>query len=307
MAYNRKYQLKITPLKLVGNSVVDAGKPIVITDPLTISFNISREPWAGACSATINIYNLEPATRKKMFLDYYSYVEEGGMRRVELYAGYENGKYGLIYRGFIKTCLNKHEHTENITTIESFSGLYVLDQMVSTSIGVAESQENIAKTIGENMTGVSGGTQSFDIKSTTRPVPLIGNSIALLKTYTKGNSVIDNEELVILKEDEAIEGLVRVIDDETGLLGSPERMDRSVKVTCIFEPRIQIGQAIEIRSKTEPAFDGQYKVWGIQHSGTMGLAASGQCTTTLTLWTGYQLFGRFKNSFAKIVGSGTNV
>ena len=151
--------------------------------------------------------------------------------------------------------------------------------------------------------GVTNGVQSFDKKSTTRPPAFLGNAIAVLKTYTGGNAIVDNNELIVIGEDEAIEGYVRVIDDETGLLGCPQRMDRSVKVNCMFEPRIVVGQAIEIKSKIEPTFDGQYKVWGVSHSGMMGLAASGQCVTTVTLWTGFQLFGRFKPSFNKVKGS----
>lgn len=307
MAYNRKYKVVVTPLKKAGLSVIQSGPAITIQDPITMRFNVSREFWAGNCTATIDLYNLDPETRNKMFLDYFSTENVGGLRRVELYAGYQQDKYGLIYRGFVKTCLNRKERTDNITTIEALSGLYVLDSFVSLSTGKIETEESISKTISSQMTGISNGVQEFANRQTTRPTALLGNEIALLKTYTNGNAIIDNNELIILPESKSTKGLVRVIDDETGLLGIPQRMDRSVKVRCMLEPRIEIGQGIEISSRIEPTFNGQYKVWGIEHSGTMGIASAGECVTTITLWTGYQLFGRFKSSLNKLKGLAQNV
>ena len=51
----------------------------------------------------------------------------------------------------------------------------------------------------------------------------------------------------------------------------------------IFEPRLQIGQFVEIESKTETIYNGTYKVVGIEHTGMISDAQSGQCKTKVRL------------------------
>ena len=51
----------------------------------------------------------------------------------------------------------------------------------------------------------------------------------------------------------------------------------------IFEPRLQIGQFIDIQSKTETIYNGTYKVIGIEHSGTISDSQSGTCKTKVSL------------------------
>jgi len=294
MAYNRIFRLAVTPVDLYGNV---KGLSIVITSPLTIKFNVQRMPFAGRCTASIDIYNLDQDTRSKLFLDWYDFEN---IRQVTLEAGYENGKFDLIYKGRVRICTTKKAYTDNVTHIEAISGLGVLDSMLHTSLNEGESLVDTAGMIIGEMPGVQPGEVSLPDFSFKRPVALIGNALSVLKTYTKDNVAIDLDKVIVIDEDEVIDGDVRVIDDETGLLGTPERQQTSLVVNCVFEPRIKVGQGLEIRSSIAPEFDGQYKVWGVTHNGTIGATQGGQCVTTITLWTGLNLFGRFKTSWLDI-------
>lgn len=296
MAYNRIFRLAVTPVDLYGKV---KGASIVITSPLTIKFNVQRMPFAGRCTASIDIYNLDKDTRSQLFLDWYDFEN---IRQVTLEAGYENGKFDLIYKGRIRICTTRKEYTDNITHIDAISGLGVLDSMLSTSLKEGESLRNTAGEIISDMPGIQPGEISLPEFTFKRPVALIGNAISVLKTYTKDNVAIDLDKVIVIDEDEVIDGDVRVIDDETGLLGTPERQQTSLVVNCIFEPRIKVGQGLEIKSSIAPEFDGQYKVWGVCHNGTIGATQGGKCVTTITLWTGLNLFGRFKTSWIDIKG-----
>lgn len=300
MAYNRRYELKITPLKISGNDVVVAGDSIVITNPLTIHFNVNKMIYAGAnCSANIEIYNLEKNTRDSIFYDWL-HIED--IRRVELSAGYVDGKFDMIYRGVIRSCRPKKTNTDVIMEIEAQSGLFVLDNEISLAIDGGESGKNIVQTIIQNTKGVSEGEQNIEEKLFPRTVSLMGSSILLLKNYTSDKMFVDDEKVLVLEPNDATKGYVQVIDDESGLLGIPERDRTTVRVNCMFEPRIKIGQVIEIKSRIAPVFDGQYKVWGISHNGVIGDGASGTLTTTLTLYTGEQVFGYFKTGWNEVGG-----
>src|SRR6516164_2276463 len=68
-----------------------------------------RPPWA-----TIRVYNLSPSTEKTAIQEYNSVV---------LNAGYQNGKYGVIFKGQIKDFRRGHESTvDSFLDIEAAAG-----------------------------------------------------------------------------------------------------------------------------------------------------------------------------------------
>jgi len=74
----------------------------------------------------------------------------------------------------------------------------------------------------------------------------------------------------------------------------PRRQNTYIQVDIIFEPRIQVGQIVEIVSQIDPRFNGQWKVQGIKHSGTISGAVGGDCKTTLQLFYGTAPLGGLK-------------
>jgi hypothetical protein len=115
----------------------------------------------------------------------------------------------------------------------------------------------------------------------------------VIKKYTDENAYIDNNKIIVLENQDAIKGEVPLINDESGLLGVPRHEDALLSVDIILEPRIVIGQIIEIKSRIMSEFDGQYKVYGIKHEGIISDAVSGSATTTLEMLVGTQVYGRF--------------
>lgn len=300
MAYNRRYTLKITPLKIIGTSVVEAESSIVITDPLTIRFSVNKMIYAGAnCTANIEVYNLNKSTRDKIF---YDWLHIDDVRKVELAAGYYNGKFDTIYRGVIRSCRPKKVGTDVIMEIEAQSGLFVLDNEFSMALDSGETNSNVIGTVIDKTTLLEEGEQNIEEKLFPRTVSLLGSAALILKTYSGEKGFVDDEHYLILDTNDAVDGDVRVIDDDSGLLGVPERDRTTVKINCMFEPRVKLGEIIQINSRIAPVFDGQYKVWGISHSGVIGEAEGGSLTTSITLYTGEQVFGYFSTSWNTVGG-----
>lgn len=302
MAIHRRYILTITPIDKDGNQ---RDKETVIDSrdtPLTIDFNVQRMPFAGQSGATIDIHNLNKTTRDMLFYDWW---DINNILAVSLEAGYDDFdgivKFDLIYRGRIRICTTKHSGTENITHIEALTGLQVFDNPISLAIKDGENldgENGVGKRIIDQVKTLNTGALNFKQYTFVRPVALLGNAISLIKRYCPDGKkpFIDLDVVYVLGDDEVIEGDVRLINSDTGLIGVPERQQLSVTVKCIFEPRIKVGQVIEIQSKIAPQFDGQYKVWGVSHAGTIGEGTSGNVVTTIQLYVGSQVLGRFKEA-----------
>lgn len=292
MAFNYIYRLTIKTYERIKESNQlgrQIGEDIVVTDPITLSFNVVRSPFSGNNQATFDIYNLAPETRKKIFYDYF-YQDE--IKVVYLEAGYEGGAFNIIYSGHIKFATSKRNGTDVITHIEAITGLFVADSSVSITLTENSTDSEIVDFLMSTVPA-DKGTQTFKNYKFLRPVALYGNSIRLMKKYTNGRVFQDLDKIFVSDDNEIIGGEVLLITDATGLLGTPERQNTTVTINMMFEPRLQIGHGVEVRSNIEPHFNGQYKVYSIKHSGVFGYGTKGNVKTQVELWVGSQLFGAF--------------
>lgn len=113
-----------------------------------------------------------------------------------------------------------------------------------------------------------------------------GSTTEILREITGGSFFIDNGVAYILGENEAIPGEVKVINSESGLLGTPVREDTILTFEMLFEPRILVGQVVSVQSITEANYNGEYKVTAVKHTGTISESVGGRAVTRLELFYG---------------------
>lgn len=280
----RQYRLTVQTVDEKGNPTEGA---IVIEGKFTINFSINRTLFADVNAMDIDIYNLAPDTYNQLFFDYFN----PKYRTVILEAGYQGMEMSIIFVGNVWNCYTSRQGSDVITKMHAITGLKDLSpQTDATLSNISRNQiiQHAASDMGLNVKIYSGEDIKFN-----RPVTMTGNSFAIIQKYCGGNAHIDNNEIMVLDTYDAIEGEVPLINDESGLLGVPEHEDALLRVKMIFEPRIIIGQIIEIKSRIAPMFNGQYKVYGIKHEGTISESVAGEATTTLEMLVGSQVYGRF--------------
>lgn len=295
----RKYRLTVQDIDDNRNPV---GSAIVIEDPFTLKFSINRGIFNEVNQGDFEIYNLSPDTYKRMFYDYFTINKQLGEfsgefgstwnnRTVILEAGYNGMEMSTIFVGDMWSCYTERRGTNVITKIHAIIGLRALNQTSDITLkGVRRNDilVAIAKDMGLKLNIYSGSNDKFG-----RPVVINGNSMAGLNTYAKGSAYIDNNEIKVLDLTDATEGQIPLINDESGLLGVPQRENGLLTLEMIFEPRIVVGQIIEVNSRILPMYNGQYKIFGLKHSGTISQSESGSVITELQMLVGSQVYGRF--------------
>lgn len=280
----RRYRLTV---QTVDDNGSPTDKAIVIENPITIRFAVNRTLFADVNAADIDIYNLAPRTYNQLFYDYFNV----NRRTVVLEAGYDGMEMSVIFIGDMWSCYTSREGSDIITRIHAIVGLKSLQvQSDATLANISRNQvlRYAAHDMAMTINIYSGKDEQF-----SRPVSLSGNSFAQIQKYTNGSAYIDNNEIYVLDTFDAIEGEVPLINDQSGLLGVPEHEDALLRVKMIFEPRMLIGQIIEIQSRISPMFNGQYKIYGIKHEGTISESVCGTAMTTLEMLVGSQMYGRF--------------
>lgn len=280
----RQYRLTVQKVDVDDNPIDEA---IVITNPITMRFSVNRTLFADINSLDVELYNLAPDTYNDLFFDYFNVKR----RTIILEAGYKGQEMSIIFIGDVWNCYTSRQGSDIITKIHALVGLKSLQVQTDATLANISRNKILTKAANDMMMDIeiySGEDTKF-----SRPVSLEGNSMGIIQKYCGNNAFIDNGKIIVLEDRDVIKGEVPLINDESGLLGVPRHEDALLSVDIILEPRIIIGQLIEIQSRIMNEFDGQYKVYGIKHEGIISDAISSSATTTLEMLVGTQVYGRF--------------
>lgn len=299
MKFQRRYKLTVQIDTAEGQE-----KAIEIRSPLTLELDVARSTQSSLNSATFRVYNLSETNRSLIFKHLTSTDDiSGNRKKVILQAGYETAlnkddDLSTIFTGNLLEAYSYRQGSNVITYINAQDGaLGAYNSNINETITGGASFKDIAKTIIAGITGTTEGKVG-DIQGASKTsTALNGNNFYLLKKNYKDEVFIDLEKVNILNENEYIKttgGKVPLINADTGLLGTPQRQGTDLTMDVIFEPRLQVAQLAEVQSRFNPKFDGQYKIMGLRHSGTISGAVSGKCTTSLNLFIGNELLGGLK-------------
>lgn len=268
------------------------GNKILVQEPARLScqFNITRSTMSDSNKATIQIKNLAPSTRERIFQDCFT-LDPMKWKYVHLEAGYGD-KLSMIFKGRILQAYSYKSggQTDVITEIQA-QNLDIFDTQSSHTFEAGTTFKEAAQRLAAdfpNVTLANCGELEGTFKTRTT---FDGNTLEQLDKLTGGHSYIDNGMLNILMNNEVLDIPVPVITDENGLLETPRRRDANLDVKMLFEPTLVVGQLLEIKSKVAPNFNGQYKVLGFTHDCLISASEAGTRTTMVNLWIGPLLPG----------------
>lgn len=287
------------------------GNKILVQEPARLScqFNITRSTMSDSNRATIQIKNLAPSTRERIFQDCFT-LDPMKWKYVHLEAGYGE-KLSMIFKGRILQAYSYKSggQTDVITEIQA-QNLDIFDTQSSHTFEAGTTYKEAAQRLASdfpNVTLTNCGELEGTFKTRTT---FDGNTLEQLDKLTGGHSYIDNGMLNILMNNEVLDIPVPVITDENGLLETPRRREANLDVKMLFEPTLVVGQLLEIKSAVAPNFNGQYKVLGFTHDCLISGSEAGSRTTTVNLWIGPLLPGAIealkeekgKSNFNKVEG-----
>lgn len=280
MAYRDKFQChyRLTVGWYEGNKLQTA----IITDPTSIYFNVSKSLYQrDSAVSVIKLYNIAPHIRECIYQDRLLMDREKA-KLFTLEAGYGD-TLTLVTTGRIQQCYSELQGVDMVTTIEVMDP-DILNQFTSVTFDAGTTFEEAYKfLVSQFPTLLSGecGQLQGEFRS---PTIFEGNTYWLMNQLTGGHTFVDNGKVNTLNDNEVLkESGAYLITSETGLLGTPRRYDTILEVSMLFEPKLKLGQLIEIQSSTQSRFNGQYRVNGITHDCTISSAECGTRTTTIQI------------------------
>ena len=289
---NKIYRLFIQKQDIDGNPL---NEGIIITNPISIKFNINRSIYSGIAEMNIDIYNLSPSTRNQLFKDFYFDIEKQKPLFIALSAGYATTELSTIFVGDVWSSYTVREGCNVITRIQAKTGLRNLAQTVELTLEAGMTVEDVVAACMKELPNLDSNYQVAEDYVFHEPVSLMGKPLAIIKKYNSNKNVfVDLNNVYILGQEEAIPGWIPLINDASGLLNAPERRTGTLVFNMMFEPRLQLAQIIQLDSHLAPQFNGQYKIFGIKHQGIISDTSNSRATTTVEVNIGAEIYGKFK-------------
>lgn len=303
----RQYALYITGPKY--KIYEDSGSKLArqITDPIRITFEVSKTITREPNSAKIRIYNLSPDTEREI-------IHEGS--QIILSVGYENP--GIIFKGqLFQPIRGKESATDYYLDLYGLDGdAYLNLGFMSGTIASNQTRRKIAEQIlrESNLQLDSVDTTQLpednvvdgSKPSSERAKVIFGKPGKYLSNLSKlGNSTfyVDNNEGKFFNPASSIgKDEAHLITTETGMIDFPQQIDYGVQVKCLINPAIRLGDFIKIDNKSvilQPNSlydqdyyskllnsDGIYRVIKLEYSGD-SRGSDWYCTLTAVTQAGY--------------------
>lgn len=279
-----------------------AGGQISIELPFRCEFNVTRTNLAAANSASFRLFNLKEQTRNLIFQDAYNWTVR---RAIQFRVGYSRFQ-PLVFNGTIKSAQSSRQGVNMVTQIEAMDGAFqMVNGFTSTTQQIGASHADLLRLLSVNLPQIQGEPiiGSFPTVN-ARGTVLVGNTWNLIQEICGGIGIasIDNNQVKILQLNEAVlpaDGAdIPLISSQTGLLESPIRGTNNnfIEIVTLFEPRITVGQLVQLQSQTNSLFNGTYKVIGFEHNGLISTTDDAKRTTRASLYRGEGVFGFVKGT-----------
>ena len=292
LSYKLIYQTKDNKGNITGEVEIPSEEGEL---GLTCEFEIKRSLNAELNTSVFKIINLSQDTRERMFKDRYN---TDGYSRMWFYLGYQD-RLELVFTGnILATSSYNQGTTEIVTEITAQDGSF-LTYNSNSNFSVAENTtfEDVyyrlandfkkkAETLKDDFkVEILSNTAKAELSNRTpQAMTFVGNTWNILKKYYSAAFFIDKNALLYLPKKEKINKPAFLINASTGLIEVPKVSNIVLIVKTICEPSIQVGDLVEIETTQTTLYSKkQFKVFGINHIGTIGRNVLSKVTTSLEL------------------------
>lgn len=275
--------------KILASASVDGKNISYDLSDLRCTFQVKLQCTSPMTECTLEVYNLNNTTANRLLKSGFN---------VQLYAGYQNSRYGKIFDGdVIQSFRNYHEGINDVLQILALSGNRILNNnWVSTSLTDGQTQNELLDTISKNKNITIKKSKEIQQKLNSTKYPrgqvifkqvsdIIENATNNINAITQ----VTKENVLELKSFmESVQGQIKPLDLNytNGLIGSPIYSEQGITITSLLDSRIrplcllkvnnqliersygninQMGIVEQDRRLIDP--DGEYRIMSVTHSG----------------------------------------
>ena len=218
-----------------------------------VVFQVRRGDNQTPNTCNIRIYNVSKQTMAKVTQEFTA---------VNLQAGYENGNFGLIFKGVIKQFRKGRENaTDTYLDIlaadgdEAYNFAPILMTLASGSTPLYTVGEFLKSLKAFSIDPPDYIPPTFNIPS-PHPRTYAGLAPDVLREFAQDHQCrwsIQDGQLTFIPVNSFLPGPIPLISPSTGLIGIPEQTVDGIEMRVLLNPTIKIGQLIQLQATVNQA------------------------------------------------------
>jgi len=223
------------------------------SEEIRVNFNIEKSLVGYPNLANIKIYNLSESNR--------NIIEEKGLH-VQLFAGYEDTEAPMLFFGDVVNIVHQKSGADWISEIFAADGVNILSTAtINKTLPAGTTTGQVYDELVGQMDGISKGVTEglknclSGKRSLLRELQLSGNIKDWLDKLSKdcGFDYSVNDGVIETTPSKAPISDVppTIINQATGMIGSPERTEIGINVKNLLLPALKLGRTIKVESISE--------------------------------------------------------
>lgn len=239
-------------------TVLPPGQPGVRIEGLRISFTVEKTASATPNSLEVKITNPSNDTTAALLTRDYTLLLEAGYK--------DNAE--LLYAGDILVARDTWQAPDRVVTLTCGDGAKAIrSATIFASFRGGTGARQIFARLADALGVPLGSVAGVDDVQVLTGFSAAGSTRAALDTLARRLHLswsVQDGELVVRKADEPERGEIILLDEQSGLVGSPERDDKGVRFKSLLQPRIRPGRRVRVASR---ALRGDFLVEKVTHTG----------------------------------------
>mgnify|MGYP001248591701 CR=1 FL=1 len=197
-------------------------------------------------------------------------ITSGEFKYCTFEAGYE--ELGLIFMGDIRKAIVKKDGVDLILSLEVYDGFNAINlSSVSTTLKAGSTDKDIIDGLINNMeldinsAFVDAGNE----RQLTRAKVINGNVKKYLGQIGANQNAdwsVQDGQFFMLSKDKVTNSAGYLINERTGMVGTPQKSDNGIELITLLQPEILVGSLIRVESVVNQ-YNGDFKVTDIKLSG----------------------------------------
>lgn len=211
---------------------------------------------------TVTIANLTKEKRNYLLTETSPFNLNKTPKRLIVEAGRQSFGVTRLFYGEI-TSANPSQPPDITLVLKAQTGSFAKGNIVARSGTAQQSLRSLAGQIAGDL-GVA-----LDFQATDRQVANYAFTGAALRQVDTLQALggldcyLDDQTLVVKNRGVPLTNRVRLVNQDTGMIGIPEVTEQGIKVEYLLDTTTAIGGTLEVESKLNPAVNGRYSIYGL--------------------------------------------
>lgn len=220
----------------------------------------TADPLQNTCEVTIS--NLAKETRNYLLTETSPFNANKTPKRLIVEAGRVSLGVTRLFVGEI-TSASPSQPPDIGLTIKAQTGSFAKGKVVARSGAAKSSLRTLAQGVAADL-GVT-----LDFQATDKQIANYAFNGAALRQVDALQAAggvdvfVDDETLVVKDRAQPLQGRVRLLSADSGMIGIPEVTEHGIRVQMLLDTSTVVGGALEVTSALNPAVNGSYTIYGL--------------------------------------------